>query len=123
MKEPIFNYDEISDTLYISFCPGESATGVELNDNILLRINKDNRYAVSLSIFNYSILAQRTEIGLRSLPLTGIEELSEELRQLVLEIVFKAPVCDILSVSAYTPSISEYFPIVTMHDTSQLIAA
>lgn len=123
MKEPIFNYDEISDTLYISFWPGESATGVELNDNILLRINKNNRYAVSLSIFNYSILAQKTEIGFRSLPLSGIEELSEEFRQLVLEIVFKAPVCDIFSVSAYTPSISEYFPIVTMHDTVQLMAA
>ena len=40
MREPVFNYDESSDTLTISFFPGESATGIELNDNLLLRINK-----------------------------------------------------------------------------------
>ncbi|MEM7537798.1 MAG: DUF2283 domain-containing protein [Chloroflexota bacterium] len=74
MNKPIFNYDELSDTLYVSFFPGEKATGIELSDNILLRINKRNRYAVGLSLFNYSILAQRTEIGLRSIPLTGIKE-------------------------------------------------
>ena len=39
MNEPILNYDEISDTLTILFFPGESATGIELNENLLLRIN------------------------------------------------------------------------------------
>ena len=42
MKKPIFNYDEISDTLYVSFEPGEKATGIELNEHILLRINIEN---------------------------------------------------------------------------------
>ena len=32
MKKPIFNYDEVSDTLYVSFAPGEKATGIELNN-------------------------------------------------------------------------------------------
>ena len=36
MSKPIFNYDEMSDTLYVSFSPGEKATGIELNDHILL---------------------------------------------------------------------------------------
>jgi uncharacterized protein YuzE len=40
MGKPVFNYDEISDTLYVSFAPGEKATGIELSDHILLRINK-----------------------------------------------------------------------------------
>ena len=123
MSKPIFNYDEISDTLYISFFPGEGATGIELNDNILLRINKQGHYAVSLSNFNYSILAQRTEIGLRSLPLSGLDELSSGLRQLVLEILFKVPVRDILAVSAYMPSPLEYLPIATMKDTALLTPA
>ncbi|MBK9051231.1 MAG: DUF2283 domain-containing protein [Chloroflexi bacterium] len=39
MNKPHFNYDEPSDTLYVSFSPGESATGIELNEHILLRIN------------------------------------------------------------------------------------
>jgi uncharacterized protein YuzE len=39
MAEPIFHYDEASDTLYVSFTPGEAATGIALNDHMLLRIN------------------------------------------------------------------------------------
>jgi len=57
VTETIFNYDEISDTLYISFAPGETGTGVEINENLLLRINKAERRAIGLSIFNYSLLA------------------------------------------------------------------
>ncbi|MEZ4661742.1 MAG: hypothetical protein R2911_29675 [Caldilineaceae bacterium] len=117
MNEPIFNYDDLSDTLTISFCPGESATGIELNDHILLRINKQMRYAVSLFFFDYSILAQKTEAGLRSLPLTGLEELPDDLREIVLEILLQKPLSDILSVSTYTPSLSESFLIATIHDT------
>jgi hypothetical protein len=32
MSEPQIHYDEPSDTLYVSFAPGEAATGLELND-------------------------------------------------------------------------------------------
>lgn len=123
MNEPIFHYDEISDTLTLSFFPSESATGIELNDNLLLRINKQKRYAVSLSIFNYSILAQKPEAGLRSLPLTGLDELSESLRQLVLEILLQKPLSDILAVSTYTPSLSEQMLIATLHTSALLTPA
>ena len=50
MNEPIFNYDEMSDTLYVSFAPGELATGIELNEHILLRINKEERRAIGLTL-------------------------------------------------------------------------
>ncbi len=116
MDKPIFNYDETSDTLYVSFEPGEKATGIELNENILLRINKQARKAVGLTFLNYSVLAQRTEIGPRSFPLTGLTELSAELRELVLGILLKPPVSDILSLSAYTPSaFTEATPITALH--------
>jgi uncharacterized protein YuzE len=107
-------YDELSDTLYVSFSPGEKATGIELNENLLLRVNKAERRAVGLSIFNYSFLAQQTEAGLRSLPLTGLSVLSEELRELALEILLHAPVKDVLAVSAYTPSMVESIPIASV---------
>jgi hypothetical protein len=29
MREPVFSYDEASDTWYISFAPGDVATGIE----------------------------------------------------------------------------------------------
>ncbi len=107
-----FNYDEVSDTLYVSFAPGEAATGIELNDHILLRINKQERRAIGLTFLEYSILAQQTELGPRSFPLTGLDQLSAELRELVLYILLRPPVSDLLSISAYTPaSVTEPTPI------------
>jgi len=111
MAEPVFSYDEVSDTLYISFEPNVKATGIELNDHILLRINKTERKAVGLTLFEYSVLAQKTELGPRSFPLTGLAELSDELRGLVLHILQQPPVNRVLSLSAYTPSIVETIPI------------
>ena len=114
MTKPIFNYDEMSDTLYVSFAPAEKATGIELNDHILLRINKSERRAVGLTFFEYSLLAQRTEVGPRSFPLTGLAALSDELQEIVLDILVRPPVSDILSLSTYTPSIVEAVPITSV---------
>jgi uncharacterized protein YuzE len=111
MAHPQKKYDEPSDTLHISFMPGESATGIELNENILLRIDKGKRVAVGLSIFNYSVMAQRTELGLRSVPLTGLGDLSVELRELALRILQDAPVRNYLSLLAYTPGGTDPIPI------------
>jgi uncharacterized protein YuzE len=107
-----FNYDEVSDTLYIAFTSGEPATGIELNDYLLLRINKRERRAIGLTIFEYSILTQPTELGPRSFPLTGLQQLSPSLRELVLAILQQPPVSELLAVSAYTPAtITEPTPI------------
>ena len=111
MTQPVFNYDEVSDTLYVSFAPGEQATGIELTPHILLRLNKQERKAVGITFLEYSLLAQKTDIGPRSFPLTGLSELSEDLRDVVLDILQRPPVNDILLLSSYTPSISETIPI------------
>jgi uncharacterized protein YuzE len=73
MTEPVLSYDEVSDTLYISFAPGEAATGIELTDHILLRVNKSERRAIGLTLLDYSLIAQTTDIGPRSFPLTGLD--------------------------------------------------
>ncbi len=114
MTKPKFNYDEVSDTLYVSFEPGTKATGIELNEHILLRINKNKRKVIGLTFFEYSLLAQKTDIGPRSFPLTGLSELSDDLRQIVLDILLSPPVSNILSVSAFTPSIVETIPIMLL---------
>lgn len=119
MMKPAFNYDEMSDTLYISFAPGEQATGIELSDHILLRINKNERRAIGITFLEYSLLAQRTEIGPRSFPLTGLAELSEELREIVLDILLRPPVRDILSLSTYTPSIVKAIPITSLQPVAE----
>jgi len=111
MTQPVFNYDEVSDTLYVSFAPGEQATGIELTPHILLRLNKQERRAVGLTLLEYSLLAQKTDMGPRSFPLIGLTELSEELREIVLDILQRPPVSELLLLSSYTPSISETIPI------------
>jgi uncharacterized protein YuzE len=123
MADMTFNYDEISDTLYISFAPGEAATGIELNDYILLRINKKERRAVGLSIFEYSILAQPTELGIRSFPLSGLAELSSDLQELVLSILQRPPVSDLLTISAYIPTaVTEPTPITAVKPLAFAVA-
>jgi len=124
MERPQITYDEISDTLYVSFAPGEAATGIELNDYILLRINKQARKAVGLTFFEYSVLAQPTELGPRSLPLTGLTRLSPELRELVLSILLQPPVSEILSLSAYTATAAaEPTPITLVRPVAVMAAA
>lgn len=116
-------FDNVSDTLYVSFAPGETGTGVEINENLLLRINKSERRAIGLSIFNYSLLAQPTETGRRSLPLSGLAELSTELRSIVMEILSRAPLTDLLTLSTYTPTLSENIPLVSFRDALLPVAA
>jgi hypothetical protein len=100
--------------MFVSFDAGVG-TGIELNEDILLRVDLEHRFAVGLTLFNYSVLAQPTELGYRSLPLTGLDELPENVRELVVEILHSSPVADILSLSAYTPSVVETIPITALH--------
>jgi len=87
-----FVYDREADILEIFFGENESATGVELTDYIILRLNKQTRRAISLILLHFSILTERTEYGPRSYPLDKLDEVSEELRELVLHLVTSMPV-------------------------------
>ncbi len=114
MNQPIFNYDEVSDTLYISFIPGEQGTGIELTPHILLRLNKQDHRAIGITLLEYSLLAQKTDMGPRSFPLTGLSELSDDLRDIVIDVLQRPPVSNVLLLSSYTPSISETIPIMLL---------
>lgn len=111
MNEPIINYDEMSDTLTISFAPGEKGTGIELNDHLLLRLNKQEKRAIGLTIFEYSLLAQRTDFGLRNVPLTGLAAMSKEAQHMIMQVLQSEPVNHFLQVSVYMPSLAELIPI------------
>jgi uncharacterized protein YuzE len=122
MEKPYLTYDELSDTLTIAFEPGAKATGVELNEHILLRIDKKRRKAIGITFLDYSLLAQKADFGPRSFPVTGLGQLSIELRQMVLDILQTPPVSDILTLSTYTPSYAEAIPITSFHTIPLSIA-
>ena len=63
-----FVYDQEADILEIFFGANEPATGVELTDHIILRLNRLARRAISLMLLHFSILTERTEYGPRSYP-------------------------------------------------------
>ncbi|RMD98933.1 MAG: DUF2283 domain-containing protein [Calditrichaeota bacterium] len=119
---PKFNYDEMSDTLYVSFKPGEKATGIELNEHILLRIDKDKSEIIGITFFDYSLLVQDADFGPRSFPLTGLKKLSSEMQELVLKILQSEPVAEILALSTYTPTYSEAIPITLLRQVPELLA-
>jgi hypothetical protein len=96
MEKPKIKYDEISDTLSVVFESDIPSVGIELTNNILLRMNPQTGEAVSLEFFDYSILAQITNIGTRSFPLTGLTTLSEHLQENTLRILHSQPVCGFL---------------------------
>lgn len=116
MQEPRVLYDQPSDTLYVEFYPGESATGIELNDNILLRVNQKTNAAIGLTLFNYSLLAQQTDLGPRSFPLSGLSFLPTLTRDLAIDLLQHSPVRDYLATYAYTPAsdATEFIPITTL---------
>ncbi len=122
-QELTYSYDKDVDILYISFSPGEKATtAVELNDNILLRFNRKEKRAIGLTLMDFSVLVQLTNLGPRGFPLSGLEELDSEWRDAVIEIITTPPVNTILKVLVYTPSFNETMPITTIENPSILLA-
>jgi len=110
--EIAYSYDEEVDVLYVSFSPEEKATtAVELNDNILLRFNRAEKRAVGLTLMDFSVLVQLTELGPRSFPLNGLNDLEPDWQETVIDIITKPPVSQVLKVSVYTPSLSEAVPV------------
>lgn len=104
-------YDESEDMLDVFFGENEPATGVELTDHILLRLNQKTGRAVSLTICHFSILTELTEYGPRSFPLDNLEELPEDLRELAIRVILKAPVNQFLKLSNFQASPTKRVPL------------
>lgn len=110
-EKVILKYDEGQDILDIYFGKNQPATGVELTDHLLLRLDRKSKHAVSLTIHHFSILAQQTEFGPRSFPLNRLEELSGDLRDTVIHIMTTEPVNRFLRLAYHQASPSLQVPI------------
>jgi uncharacterized protein YuzE len=119
-----YTYDEEADILYIAFSPGEKATtAVELNDNMLLRLNRREQRVIGVTLMDFSVLVQTTEVGPRQFPLHGLQELEPEWRELVTHLLMQPPLNTILKVSMYTASLGENMPIAFVDHVPQPLAA
>jgi hypothetical protein len=77
----------------------------------LLRLNRAEKRAIGLTLMDFSVLVQLTNLGPRSFPFSGLSELEPEWQETVIEIITRPPVSDVLKVSVYTPSLAEAIPI------------
>lgn len=122
-QNPSYSYDKEADVLYISFSPGEIPTAaVELNNNILLRFNRDERRAIGLTLMDFSVLVQLTALGPRSFPLSGLADLEPEWQEEVIEIITSPPVSHVLRVSSFMPSAAEIVPITSIEKLPLAVA-
>ncbi len=103
-------YDPEADMLEIFFGENQSATGVELTADIILRLNRQTRQPVSLTLLHFSILTEQTEYGPRSFPLNNLDDAPEELRELALHLATTKPVSRFLKLTSFQASPTEWRP-------------
>lgn len=116
-------YDQEADILEIFFGTNEPATGIDLTDHIVLRLNQETKRAVSLMLIDFSILTEKTEYGPRSYPLDHLNELPEALREMVLQLVTAAPVNQFLKVSHFQASPTERVPLTYVETPPAMLVA
>lgn len=101
MSKAKINYDEEADVLYISFGHSKHVTGVELTDNILLRLDtgKATRTpprAVGLTFISFAQMMAYYQDKPLKVPLANLRGLPEDLWQVVLTMTTTPPVSDFL---------------------------
>ena len=116
-------YDETEDILEVFFGENEPATGIELTEHILLRLNQTTGRAVSLTLLHFSILVERTEYGPRSYPLNNLKELPEALRELVIRALTTPPVNEFLKLSYFQASPTKRVPFTYVEPSHLAVAA
>jgi hypothetical protein len=103
MGEIKINYDEEADVLYVSFGRSEHVTGVELADNILLRLDTGKATgtapkAIGLTFISFSHMMAHYRDRPLSVPLANLRNLPEDLWQAVLAVTTTPPLSDFLAV-------------------------
>ena len=97
------NYDEDADVLYVSFGRSEHVTGVELADNILLRLDTGKATgaaprAVGLTFISFAQMMTHYRDRPLQVPLANLRNLPEDLWQAVWAVLTTPPVSDFLDV-------------------------
>ena len=102
MRETKVNYDEQADVLALCFLWAQRAcTGVELADNILLRLNTgratgDPPRAVGLTLISFSRLIAFHRNKPLTISLERLRNLPENLWSIVVSVITSPPVSDFL---------------------------
>jgi hypothetical protein len=108
-----YEYDRESDLLDVYFEEKRAAWTIELTDHILLSLDRETGHVVSLSFLDFTELSRPTPLGLRSFPLTGLADLPQVERDLVMHAITTPPVNKWLDVSVVQTMPDS--PFIVMH--------
>ncbi|HEX3036755.1 MAG TPA: DUF2283 domain-containing protein [Thermodesulfobacteriota bacterium] len=92
MRPVRITYDPEGDILYITFGQPAPATGYQLSDQVLLRVDPQTQRAAGLTIFNFSLHSRTTQ----QISLPGLED--PKLKSRLLPILASPPVTHFLRV-------------------------
>lgn len=103
MNEIKIHYDEEADVLYVSFGRSEHVTGVELADNILLRLDTGKATgtapkAIGLTFVSFARMRAHYRDRPLSVPLANLRNLPEDLWEAVWSVITTPPVSDFLRI-------------------------
>jgi len=103
VQDTKLNYDEDGDVLYVSFGRSEHVTGIELADNILLRLDTGKATgapprAIGLTFISFERMMAHYRDKPLSVPLANLRNLPEELWQAALAVITTPPVSDFLAI-------------------------
>jgi len=93
MRPIHITYDPEGDILYITFGHPTEATGYQLSDQILLRVNPQTQEVAGLTIRNFSVHTNTTQ----EIPLPELDE-DPAVRPLLLQLLSSSPVTHFLHV-------------------------
>jgi len=99
-----WSYDKEGDVLEVFFQDGAASCTVELADGVLLRLDLERGRPLSLAFLAVTPLTRRREFGPLALPLSGLHQLPEPLRQTVVRVITTQPVSSVLKVCSYLPT-------------------
>ena len=106
-----YEYDEIGDVLDIYFGENRRAWTIELTENIMISIDRQTEEAVSLTLLDFTELIRPTPVGPQSFPLTGLDDIPADERDLVIKVLTTPPVSDLLDVSSVLSPPASLLPI------------
>ena len=102
MSEIKVNYDRDADVLYVSFAQSQHVTGIELTDNILLRVDTGKTsgkppYAVGLTFVNFARMMATYRDQPLTISLEQLRNLPSNLCSAVLTVLTTSPISDFLA--------------------------
>lgn len=114
MKPPILNYDELADTMTVSFETLPDSLDVCLNDQIIVHFDEDGVMPIGITLKSYSMLVEPTPHGSRLFALTKLGTLPQSLRVQVLRMMNVAPLNQIIELQVFTPYLQQSVMLVAI---------